>query len=455
MLDNLKKYKNIHFIGLGGIGMSALAQILHSQGHIVSGSDRYHSPLLTKLEQTGIYVMISQDASNITPKHDLIIYSSAIDEKNPEFEASKNLHKEMLSYPEAVGLLSQNLKTIAICGTHGKTTTTALAAIAFLQNSCDPNVIVGALIPELGKSNYRIGKSDWLILEACEYKNAFHNYFPSIAIITNIEPDHLDFFRTAEAYFKSFTKFLSQIPENGIIIANADDANLEKILQNLPKSERKIITYGTSKNANFRLEENKIYHQDGKQTILEMTVPGKHNLMNATAVITLAHTLNLDFHLVKTHLEKYQGASRRFEIKGQINKTTIIDDYAHHPTEIRTTLAAVKSKFGTNTKILCIFQPHQYSRTHQLLQEFATSFQDATKVIIPNIYEARDTAEDKAKINVDLLVETINETRPNLAQNGKDLENTLKTAQNELNNFDVVITMGAGDINQLSEKLST
>lgn len=426
MKNLIQDAKNIHCIGIKGAGLSALAGLLRDKGKTISGSDSTGPP---------------HDTENITPEMNLVIYSSAIPEENIERKAAHSMGIPQLSYPEALGLLTDDYKTIAICGTHGKTTTTAMAA-TILQEIIDPTVLVGATVPELDNKNYRAGEGEHLIIEACEYQRHFLHYTPAVVILTNIEIDHLDYFKDEADYLDAFNSFLLKIVEGGAIIANEDDKNVQKVCEWIQqeRTDITIIPYG-KKSPEFRK--------------FDLSIPGDHNVYNATAALVAAENITkIDKTKAIETLNTFKGTGRRFEQFLRSNGQIIIDDYAHHPTAIRATLRAARKKFGADKKILCVFQPHQYSRTIKLLKGFASSFADADEVIIPNIYQVRDTAEDLQSMSPETFVKEISKHHP-AAFYGYGLEKTFKDIQNRTEEFDVIITMGAGDITTLSEKLKS
>jgi len=458
-LKALEIYQNIHFIGIGGIGISALARILAKEGHQISGSDQSSSKNTDLLASENISLTIGHKAENIPPQTDLVVYTTAIPSNNPEIIEAEKRGLKQLTYPQAIGLLTQKYRSICIAGTHGKTTTTAMLGLMLEAVSADPTVIVGSLIPEFDHKNERLGNSPWLVLESCEYKDAFLNYSPEIVVLTCIDPEHLDYFGTPEKYLQAFRNFLSKIPSNGALIANIDDSNIKKIIQE-QQWNFSIITYGESSEADFQLNNHQLTLPSKKVLELSLLIPGHHNLMNASAALaTLIHLQHSPDQALEA-LKTFRGAARRFEIKGQIGQTTIVDDYAHTPMEIQATLQGAKEYFGPNSKILVIFQPHQYSRTHYFLQEFSQSFQNADQVFIPNIYRTRDTEEDVAKVNVDTLVEAINQQHPILpgataarASNTHNLPETLEKTLSIANQYNAIITIGAGDITTLSDQI--
>ena len=424
MENTLQKSNKIHCIGINGSGLSALAGILSKTGKQITGSD-----------SSGI----AHNEANIEAELDMIIYSTAIPKDNVEIQAAKKLNIPLYSYPEALGLLTELYTTIAICGTHGKTTTTAMIA-TILKDLIDPTIIVGAGVHELGDKNYYSGKSKYLIIEACEYQRHFLNYHPDIITITNIEIDHLDYFEDKNDYKYAFESFIAGLPENSKIIANYDDQTTRNVCENIShlNNRPKVIFFGS---------DNPYFNK------LNLSIPGKHNIYNAIAALETAQQIteiNIDESIKK--LNKFMGAGRRFETFKRADGITIIDDYAHHPTAIKATLKAAREKFGPNAKILCVFQPHQYSRTIKLFKDFANSFSMANEVIIPNIYQVRDNPQDISNMSPEKLVNEISKHHKK-ATYGFSPEKTLYDIKNRINDFDVIIVMGAGDITKIAQSL--
>lgn len=445
-------------MGIGGIGMSALAAIFKTYGKQVTGSDREDSKSLHELQKLGIQTMAKHALENIKSKPDLIIYSLAIPATNPEIRQARLKKIPLLSYPEAVGLLTKQFFTIAVCGTHGKSTITALLAKIFIENNFDPTVIVGTKLKELGGANYRVGKSKLLILEACEYKRAFFEYLPHIVVLHTLDPDHMDYYKNWEEYLDAFRSFVGQLPADGYFFGSLDDDDVHQIMQHLQSKKfpsYNCFTYSAKySHADFYLEGSTLFRHNEKRGTLALKIPGMHNRTNALAAFSVACSLGIAPKDILKSLEGYTGAFRRFEMKGKIGKTTIIDDYGHHPVEIEATLQAAREKFP-KAKICLVFQPHQYSRTKNLLKEFGQSFGGADEVIIPNIYEARDTMEDKRAVSPQQLVKTIQEyhKNPRGIRYGDGLANTVALLKKQHHKFDVIFTMGAGDVWKVAEAL--
>lgn len=442
---NLSKIQKIHIIGIGGIGVSALAQLFLSQGKSISGSDMEDCDLLCQLKKEGIKVTVGHSEDNLSSDIDLVIISPAIPEDNSELKKAKSLKIPILTYPEALGLLSKDYYTIAICGTHGKTTTTALTALVLEE--LDPTVVIGTKVREFGNKNVRIGKNKFFVLEACEYKRAFLNIDPDILLITNIEAEHLDYYKDLDDYKSAFKEFCKKVPKNGYIIANFDDKNVRDVVKGACAS---VVKFG-SEVSDFKLINDIVFEKNKEIGQLNLQIPGDHNLQNALAAFAVGRVLDLQAGKIILTLNEYQGSWRRFEFKGYFNGAEIYDDYAHHPTEIKVTLKAARFKFP-DRRIVCIFQPHQYSRTKKLLKEFSKAFADADLVIIPNIYRVRDSEKDINSISAEDLVKKIQKHHQNVIF-GDGFSETVKFLQKNIEKNDVVFTMGAGDVWRIGKKL--
>ena len=435
MNQNLfKQIKKAHFIGIGGIGVSALARMMLLNKKKVTGSDISSGPVLERIKKLGATIFIGHKKSNLTEDIDIVIYSPAVKQNNPELTQAKEFNIPVYSYPEALGLISKNKYTIAVSGTHGKTTTTSMLAEVMISAKKNPTVIVGGFLRKQ-KDNFISGKSKYFIVEACEYKESFLNLFPNILIITNIDNDHLDYFKNIQNIQKVFAKLINRVPQNGLIICNPSEENTKQALK-LSKTKIKIIDY---------TQENK----------LELKVPGSHNLSNAQAVLSVAKAINIKEQKTRELLKKYAGTWRRFEYKGKISPAgrgkgvLIYDDYAHHPTEVKTTLKAMREKFS-NKKIIVVFQPHLYSRTKLLLNDFAKSFDYVDNIIVTDIYAAREK-NDKS-IHAKDLVEAIKKQKVR-AQYISDFKDIIKYLKKNIREENVIITIGAGDVYKVGESL--
>lgn len=446
---------HIHFIGIGGISMSGLAEILLGEDFPVSGSDSRESALTRQLEEQGAKIYIGQRASNITDDVELVVYTAAIHPDNPEYACAKEKNIPMLTRAELLGQIMKNYRLpIAVSGTHGKTTTTSMISHILLEAETDPTISVGGILPAI-HGNIRVGQSETFITEACEYTNSFLSFFPKISIILNIDADHLDFFKDLEDIRRSFRRFACLLPSDGTLIINKDIPDSEEITKDLPCE---VITYSLEKEADY-CAANIVFDEFAHASFdcirkgenigrFTLSVPGMHNVSNALSAIALAEKVGIDLETVQTGLLHFGGTDRRFQYKGKVGGVTVIDDYAHHPTEIEATLKTAANYPHKTT--WCVFQPHTYTRTKALMQEFAQALSLADKVILADIYAARET--DNLGISSsdlrDLLIEkgvdayyfpTFDEIEAFL------LENCI--------HGDVLITMGAGDVYKIGENL--
>lgn len=421
--------KYIYFSGIGGIGTSALARYFLSQGtSTVFGSDSVDSDLLLALEREGATIFRKQSLANIPKECDVLVYSEAVPEKNPERMEAKKRGIPQRSYFAMMGDISKKHKTIAIAGTHGKTTVTAMLAQVMMP--LDPTVIVGSKIPCFEQQNFRQGTGGYFVVEACEYRESFLHLDVFGAIIPSCEPDHLDYYKTAERYFQAFKTFVSRIPKEGFLVIPQKDTNSVRI----------------AKHAKCRVVEV----PESLKNLPELSVPGAHNRMNASLAVTAAKLVGMTELDCLKHIQEFTGTWRRFERKGEKDGVEVYDDYAHHPTEILVTLQAAREKFPQK-KLVIIFQPHQYSRTREFFDGFAQSFSDADVVLVPNIYEVRDSAEDISMVSAELLVEK-------MCQNGTNafftdgFNNTLAVLPQYIDKNTVLFTMGAGPVYEVGER---
>lgn len=452
---DFNKPVHIYFMGIGGISMSGLAEILSERGFEVSGSDSKASPLTASLENKGIKIFYGQRQQNITTDIDCAVYTSAIHPDNPEFIAAGRLSIPLLSRAELLGQIMKNYDIpIAISGTHGKTTTTSMVSEILLNAKTDPTLSIGGILKTIG-GNIRIGRSPYFVTEACEYTNSFLSFSPKISLILNIEEDHLDFFKDLADIRSSFKKFAMLLPEDGTLIINGDIANFEEITDGLKCN---VITYGSL--ASFDYSPADIsFDEMGRAAFtaicpcdetlsLHLGVPGLHNVYNALASLALSDCLKLSRTLCADSLNAFTGTDRRFEYKGTIGGVTVIDDYAHHPTEIAATLQAAANY--PHKKLWCVFQPHTYTRTKAFLKDFARVLSAADHVIIADIYAARET-DNLGISSLDLQRELEKLGRVcNYFPTFDEIENFL------LENCtagDMLITMGAGDVHKIGENL--
>lgn len=445
----------VHFIGVGGIGTSALARYFLSQSWEVSGSDNVSTPLLQELKTEGVKIQIGHHKKNLNSKVDLVIYTQATPLDNPELKEAKRLGIKYLSYPKALGELTKELTTIALAGTHGKSTTTALTALVFLESAMDPTIVVGAKIPRLGGKNFRLGKSKYLVIEADEYKDAFFHYYPRAALITNIDREHLDYFKNLNHIKRSFRKFIGNLDNNGILVLNKDSAPLFSLGKQL---KRDIIWYS--------LREKKLAQKIKRH----LKIYGEHNLSNAVGVYKLAKALGVKEKNILTAFSKYHGAWRRMEFRGWYqqqgtkNKIPVYDDYAHHPTEIKATLHAFREKFPQSAgwRIICVFQPHQAERLKKLFKEFSGAFDGADALILLDIFKVtgreRQATRDKEQgVNSKKLATAIRKRKgaPETIYlpHSNKLKSLVKSQITNHKSRSVVVMMGAGNIVDLTPKL--
>jgi UDP-N-acetylmuramate--alanine ligase len=426
-IHDFKNFKHIHFVGIGGIGISAIAKMMCLEGKTISGSDMAESPVTEKLRSEGVLLSIGHRKENVPNDTDLIIYTIAIPENNPELLYGKERGIPMLTYPEALGVISKNKKTIAISGTHGKTTTTAMIAGVLKEGSLSPTVVVGSFLK--GKDNFIAGTGDYLVVEACEYRRSFLNLSPYILVITNIDEDHLDYYKDLPDIQEAFAELIKKVPKEGAIVCDPDNENVVSLIKD---AKCKILNY-----RKISLD-------------IKLQVPGEHNVLNAKCALAVSEFLGIKKEKAEKALSAFAGTWRRQEYKGKTkNGALVYDDYAHHPTEIAATLSGFREKYPDND-ITIIFQPHLYSRTHDFFNEFAEELSKADYVIIAPIYAARekdtgeisgkDLADEIAKKNKNVLyIETFSEIEEKLLESAKEK--------------DIIITMGAGDIYKIGEDL--
>ncbi len=456
-MTTINQIKRVHLIGIGGIGVSGIASILLSKGIEISGSDLHSSNITKKLESLGATIYYSHDETQITEDIDLVVYTSAVRNDNPEMVRAKQLNIEMLSRSQMYGLIMKDYQTtIAIAGAHGKTTTTSMTSVIFNSTDLDPTILVGAEVPEIG-GNAKVGTGEVFITEACEYKENFLDFHYTTAVILNIDEDHLDYFEGLEHIITAFTAFAKQLPKDGQLIINNDDYNAKKILSYLD-TDQKVITFGITNESDYQARnityndlgcpKFDIFSKDELLGKIELTIPGRHNIYNSLAAITIADNYGLDFAIIRKALKSFKGAKRRFELKGVYNGAKIIDDYAHHPSEIKATLEAAKKI--QDRKIIVAFQPHTYTRTKELLNEFSTAFENADEILITDIYAAREI-DDHSIHSKDLVAKMINMGYPvTYYENFDSAQIHLKSILNEEHIF---FTMGAGDIYKIGEML--
>lgn len=446
--------KKLHFVGIGGIGMSGIAEILLDQGFTITGSDRAGSDNTERLAALGAHVYIGHQASNVEPDVDALVYSSAIPSDNPEIVIAHQRKIPVIRRAEMLAEVMRLKYGIGIAGTHGKTTTTSMVSLVLLEGGVDPTVIVGGRLRGLAGSNARMGKGEFIVVEADEFDRSFLSITPTIAVLTTLETDHLDCYRDLEDIKSAFIQFASKVPFYGFVVLCLDEPALQDIM---PKIKKKILTYGLNGQADLQAVD--IVHKQNKTrfTVLqggrelgevELQIPGKHNVQNALAAITVGLELGVPFAKVKAGIEKFTGVFRRWEVKAEIKDITVVDDYAHHPTEIKATLAGVKA--GWRRRVVCVFQPHLYSRTRDFYDEFGRSFFNADVLIVTDVYPARE--EPIQGVSGELIVNAAKEFGHKRVVYVPDKTTVPAFLMETKQPGDIIITMGAGDIWRFGEE---
>ena len=454
-IENLKKYHRIHMIGIGGISMSGIAEILLNWGFTVTGSDACPSKIIDNLINKGIHITIGHNLEDVS-KSDLVVYSAAIKQDNPELIQARNLNIKTVERATFLGEITKSYAdTVTISGTHGKTTTTSMVSLCFLEAGKDPSIQVGAILEPIDGNN-KVGNSEYFVIEACEYVESFLKFYPKSAIILNIDNDHLDYFKTFENIKNAFVKYVKLLPDNGLLVINGDDKNCLDLAQH---TKAKCITYGISnKNTDFFavnivFDENgfpefDVYNKDCFYGRIKLNIPGMHNVLNCLACIALCNEYGISKEQIQSALSKFKGADRRFEYKGTVNGARVFDDYGHHPTEITATAKSLMNK--KYNKSWVIFQPHTYSRTKTLLDDFAKALLNFDNIIVVDIYAARE-------------VNTFNISSEDLAKKIRSLGKDAKYIPNfnecvayikeHVQKDDIIMTLGAGTVTEIGPML--
>lgn len=438
--------KRVHFIGVGGAGMSGLARIMTSAGIRVSGSDIKESSVLTALQAIGVDIAVGHDASNVSGV-DFVVFSSAIDENNPELVAAKELQIPQLSRAQALAILMSESKSIAVAGTHGKTTTTSMLTVAIQSCGEDPSFAIGGILKASGSNAHR-GTGEFFVAEADESDGSFVEYHPFGAIVTNIEHDHVDFFKTPESVFVAFEEFASTISPDGFLVFCADDKGAKTLGESVTTC--KTISYGTDQEADLCIDQVELLPSGSRARALwkgrsighlELQTPGHHNLLNAAAALAAGLSLGLPATQLISGLATFRGTGRRFELKGQVHGIRVVDDYGHHPTEIDVTLAAAK-RYATDGRVLVVFQPHRYSRTRAFTSEFAAALDKADRTWVLEVYGSSEKQ----------IPGVSGQSITQLMKNGTYEPNFMAVVASvaaEAKSGDVILTLGAGDVNSL------
>jgi UDP-N-acetylmuramate--alanine ligase len=421
----------IYCSGIGGIGLSAFAALQNEQGHTVLGSDRAESSLLEDLRNQGIAVTLNQDGSQLPEDLDLFVYSEAIPEDAPERVQAEKMGVEQMSYFQALGMVSKTHHVIAVCGTHGKSSTVAMASRVLIDAGLDPTVVVGTKLPELGGRNWRSGKSEYFLLEACEYRRSFHYLSPDTVLMTNVDGDHFDAFDSVKEYQQAFCEFLDLLPQEGTVITHLSDPDCRHVTEGIQKTVVDV----------------------DHLAMVQLKTPGRHMQENAQLALGLAEVLGIDHKQAVKSLSSHEGCWRRMEVKGEYGKgVTVIDDYGHHPREIRAVLSALKDAYA-GRRLVCVFQPHTHDRPLKLYDDFITAFADADVVVVSDVYEARTDIETKM-VDMKKFIADIAKQSSVACVAGGALEASEHLLKEQiLQPGDVVLTLGAGTITQLSDEL--
>lgn len=454
-------FKHIFLVGIGGVSMSGIARILREMGVKVSGSDIHDSVELDKLRDMGVEVFIGHDGQNLQEDVDLVVVSAAVDQKNPEIAVAVERNIPVWRRLQLVDFLAREKVMVAVTGMHGKTTVTSMIATICLEAKEDPTIMVGGVVRAID-NNAQYGQGELWILEACEYKRSFLDLKPNIAVITNIEEEHLDAYRDLDDILETFGLFVSQVDQEGLIVAGLDDENVRRVVS---QTEANVAGYGFEnrpKGFNGVYWQIKNYQQKGKKYYfdlyvddeflvqLALSLPGKFNALNAAAAVVVADFLVIDQGMIVKSLENFLGAKRRFDVLWEKRDLVVIDDYGHHPTEISSFLQAARDKYP-NRAVWVVWQPHQYSRTWQFLDDFVKSFAGVDKLLVTSIYEARDSQEIKEKIDSKKFVDFAKKKGIE-AEYLATYDEAADWLKKNYQKNSLIITLGAGPVNQVAEK---
>ena len=454
-IERLKKYNKIHMVGIGGVSMSGIAEILVNWGFTVTGSNNVENENTKKLEKAGIKVFIGHNAENVVGS-DVVVHTAAVKDDNIELKTAKNLGIPTIERADFLGEITRCFSdTITIAGTHGKSTTTSMVSLCFLEANQDPSIQVGADLSQIG-GNYKVGNSEHFIIESCEYVESFLKFSPKSEIILNIDNDHLDYFKTFENVKNAFVKYVKLLPDDGILVVNGDDKNCLDLPQ---YTHAKALTYGiTNKNVDFfavnivfdndGFPEFDVYSHDKFYERIKLHVPGMHNVLNALGCIALCNEYGLSSTDIKNGLSKFTGVGRRFEFKGKVNNASVYDDYGHHPTEIVATAKALMNKKYNQSWV--VFQPHTYSRTKLLMDDFAKALLNFDNIILLDIYAAREN--NTYNVSSEDLANKI-KTLGKDALFIKDFDECVSYLKSHVHENDIIITQGAGTVTEIGGKL--
>jgi UDP-N-acetylmuramate--alanine ligase len=449
-----KRYQHIHFVGIGGVGMSGIAEVLVNMGYRVTGSDQRRGDSVERLEQLGAKVFIGHDAANIAGAH-VVVYSSAVARDNVELAEARARKVPAIPRAEMLAELMRLKYGIAVAGTHGKTTTTSMVAAVLAEGRCDPTVVVGGRITSLG-SNARLGQGEYLVAEADESDGSFLKLSPTIAVVTTIDAEHLDHYGTLQAISEAFLAFVNKVPFYGAAVLCLDQPNVQLLI---PRVEKRIITYGLESAADLTARRLQLAGLGARFEVLyrgaalgecTLRVPGRHNVLNALAAIAVGLDLEIPFVTIQKGIAEFSGVQRRFQVRGESRGVLVVDDYGHHPAEIRATLAAAKA--GFDRRVVTVFQPHRYTRTLHLRQEFLTAFNQADVLIVMDIYAAGETPIPGVS-GRDLADAIRAHGHRDVVHLGHDRLRIVEHLDDILRPGDLVVTLGAGDVGQLGQLL--
>lgn len=448
--------QRVHMIGIGGCGMRGAAALLLKGGAVVSGSDRAANGTLARMKEQGATIHVGQRAANLPEDCDLVVCSAAIKESNPELVAARDRGLRIIRYAELLGLLMSRHAGIAIAGTHGKSTTTAMVSWVLRQAGLDPSFVIGAAVHQLGGSS-GVGDGDHFVVEACEFDRSFLNLQPKFATILNLEEDHLDCYANLEAIIESFAAFAANVPADGVLVVNGEDRNAMRAVEGISAA---VQTFGFDGEADWKARIIEVHNgcshfqiirQDQPIAEMRLRIPGRHMVADALAAFALCRHCGVAPERIADILSDFEGAHRRMTLRGTVAGVTVVDDYGHHPTEIQATLRAAR-EFYNPRKMFVVFQPHQHSRTRFLLNDFARSFGSADVVIVPDIYFVRDSESERDEIDATDLVERIHLNGGD-ARHEKSFARIAADLCTEVEEGDLVVTMGAGDVWQVADQL--
>jgi len=442
--------RHIHFVGIGGIGMSGIAEVLSNLGYTVSGSDLRESSTTRRLVDMGVTVFVGHDPENIEGAH-VVVRSSAVGLENPEVAAAVSMSVPVIPRAEMLAELMRMKHGVAVAGTHGKTTTTSLLAAIFAAGGLDPTIVVGGKLNSVG-TNAVLGRGDWMVAEADESDGSFLKLSPTLSVVTNIDPEHLDHYGTEEALQEAFLAFVNKVPFYGATVLCLDHPVIQQLL---PRVGKRYITYGFTSQAELRAVDAVVEKGISRFSVVRgeeflgpiaLQMPGRHNILNALAAIAVALEAGIPFNLIRQALERFEGVQRRFTLRGEVNGVTVIDDYAHHPAEIRATLAAARESYGR--RVVAIWQPHRYSRTVDLRADFMRAFNDCSLLLVMDVYAAGE--EPVEGLDAETLVRDLGHHGHKGAVACPDAASVLDLAGRRVRKGDVVLTLGAGDVTQIS-----